>query len=674
MREIRTESTRRHRASEQNTRADDSLFSGHTERQLAHVSRLLGVIQWAALLFSAFCGLGFAIGGDVSLAQSALIIFAFFVLTFMSRRNLRPDNARRVAAYVFAAILIPCLALLAVQPRIYPTLALTSILSVALALPYVSERALKALMAAACASAVISVLVGPLMLARISGLAPPPIVLALSVSSLATAAVIAMIVLWHFRVWLLGAVDHARDAEQRASHRAAHDPLTELPNRARLEELLSARLARQSANLSSCDDAVSSSHHVSNDDRSKTFAVLFLDLDRFKEVNDSLGHALGDELLKVTARRLTSCVHPEAGDVVARLGGDEFVVLLDNVDAGDAPTVAERIRDSLSRPVTLREYDLRSPASVGVVCDCSGYNSPEDILRDADAAMFEAKKMGPGNVRSFDSAMRAEAGRPLERERDLRAALEDQQRISLCYEPIVWLSTREVIGFEVTPQLGHPLRPPISGQGLSSLAERAGLSKRLDLTVIKESCRQGAAWREELHQTFPPMVSVSVTASTVLDEGFATDVSEILETSGLPPHALMIVTPEEVVTERTESLLRALESLEKLEVRLALGDSGCGSSALRFMDRLPVDTLKLSPKAAPGTSAGAEADSTTMARSLVTIAQAFGLEVIATGVDTEKQGLLLSDMGVDHVQGSYYFAPVDASTALNILTSRYASS
>ena len=560
-------------------------------------------------------------------------------------------------------------------------------MSVALALPYVSERALKALMAAACACAVISVLVGPLMLGRISGLSPPPFVLALSVSSLATAAVIAMIVLWHFRVWLLGAVAQARDAERRASHRAAHDPLTELPNRARLEELLRTRLARQDAkrqyakrrdaNLASREDAVSESRHASNEDGSKTFAVLFLDLDRFKEVNDSLGHSIGDELLKVTARRLTSCVRPEAGDVVARLGGDEFVVLLDDVDAADVPAVAGRIRDSLSQPVQLDGHEVCSPASVGIVSDCSGYDSPRDILRDADAAMFGAKKTSPSRVRSFDPSIHTEAPRPLRLGEDLRASLEGEEHIAVCYEPIVWLDAGEVVGFEAIPRFEHPLWPPMSSQDLASLAERAGLSTKLDLAVITEACRRGIEWREDSQQTLPPTLSVSVTASTLLDESFPAEVQRVLETSGLSPHALMIVTPEEALTGRTEAAISALQRLEKLQIRLALADSGSGGSAVRFMDRLPVDTLKLAPGLPANATANAtasvstddEADYITMARSLATIAQAFGLEVIATGVRSEEQRLLLSDMGVDYVQGSHYFEPVDANRVWSILDS-----
>lgn len=653
---------------ESDTRTKGSFFRYDTERQLFHIRRLLSLIQWGALLFSVFCVVGAVVVDNRSLLESGLVIFAFFVLTYLSRRQLRPHNARRVAVYVFAAILVPCIGLLPVQPRMYPTLALTSILSVALALPYAGERALKALMAAACACAVIACLVGPLLLARKSGLAPPVPVLALSVSSLAAASAIAMVVLWNFRVWLLGAVDQARDAEHLANHRAAHDPLTELPNRARLEERLHECLARKGAVASTAYNPQDADRDDAAGGKPLTFALLFLDLDRFKEVNDSLGHSIGDELLRVTARRLSSCSRPEQGDVVARLGGDEFVVLLDNLAAEDAPAVAGRIQDSLSKPVVLHGHEIRSPASIGVVSDCSGYDSAEEALRDADTAMFRAKEGGPGRIRIFEPSMRAGPVLPLHLEKELRADAGREENLVVYYEPIVWLANGKVVGFEASLRWENPRRSAILGQELCSLAERSGLAYELDLVLLKEACGRVAAWRAGLPHGFPPMVSVNVTASTLLSDEFPAEVRRVLAASGLPPHALMILVSENAVVGKRAGAVKALERIESLRVRVGLGDYGAGSTAAGFMDRLPVDTLKIASAVTAEANSDNELVRPGSLRSLVTIAQAFGLEVIAGGVRTPEQATLLSDMGVDHAQGPHYFPAVNAEAALTILT------
>lgn len=616
-----------------------------------HLRRVLGAMQWCALVFALFSGAAFVVLEDPAVGLAGTVIFAFCAVAFVAKSRLRHDNLRTTVVYVYAAILVSCFAVLVLLPGLYSTLSLTSLLAVALTLPYTGRRVIGVLMAISCTAAVAAVMVGPLLVAQSSGQPVSLFDLVFGATTLATAVALAMLVLWQFRARLVGALEQTRRAEEQARHEATHDSLTGLPNRALLEQRLGTLLSSASS--------------------TSPFAVLFLDLDRFKYVNDSLGHHMGDELLQVVARRLSSCIRPHEGDMVARLGGDEFVVVLGGAYPGVPETVTARIQEALKKPVKLHGHELYATASIGILPDCSDYGTPDEILRDTDTAMFKAKESGRARPAVFEPSMRARAISYLRFEMDLGQALERNEFV-VHFEPIVWLATGGVVGFDASLRWSHPERGLLSPGEFLPLAQKMGLRHDLDQLLLVEACRRAALWREDFPEHYPPMISVGLSADTLFHEGLTDEICWMLRDLGLPAHALMVGFTEEAITENPGKAIAALQRLKALEVRVAVDDFGTGRSSLGFLHRLPTDILKIDPSfvrhVGSGGDIGVETeDRAEVARTILTVAHEFGMEVLAEGVQTHEQMRELSEMDCDYAQGPRFSQPVDAEKAKAIL-------
>ena len=629
---------------------DEPHRTNRLEVRDVHLRQVLAALQWGALAFALSCGVASALLGSLAVGLSGAVILAFVAVAVAATRRLRRGDCRTAATWTGVAVLVASLTLLPLQPGSYPTLAVTPFVAAALALPYAGDRALKPLLAASWLSSVAAVLAGPLLVARASGHTASPFAIVFGASSLAAAAAIALLLLWQFRARLSRALTHARRAEERARYEASHDPLTGLPNRSLLEKILSERLSRA----------------VTGTRRDATFAVLFLDLDRFKHVNDSLGHPIGDELLKVVAKRLSACVRPEKGDVVARLGGDEFILLVDGAYAELAEVVAGRVQESLKKPAKLHGHELYSTASIGILPDCYGYETPEEVLRDADTTMYRAKEDGKARLAVFEPSMRARAISLLRLETDLRRAVERGEFV-VRYEPIVWLATGEVVGFKASARWAHPERGLLAPDKLAHLAEETGLAQDIERFVLREACLTVAVWRRRFPERFPPSVGVDFSTRALSHPNLADEVALALEEAGLPAHALTVGIPEEaIITEDPEAAVAALERLASLGTRVIVGGFGTGRSSLGLLHRLPVVALEID-RAFVGEAGAGDEERTEVARTILALAHGLGMEVIAVGVETPEQADALSEMDCDYALGPRFSRPVDADGAKAIL-------
>lgn len=643
---------------EDNSREGDpgTAPADHPEVQIIQLRQILGALQLFSVAFVLFCAAVFFYTGNLAVGLSGTIIFAFSVVATAAKRQVGQGNRQRAVVLVCAAIICSSLALVPLQPALLPTSAVTSLVAAVLAIPYARERPFKMLMIASWVSVVIVVGAGPVLAARSSGEEISPFEFVFGASTLIAAAAIVLLLLWQFRVRLMAALQQTRLAEGQARHDATHDSLTGLPNRTLLEETLSRH------------------HSEAMDNPVATFAMLYLDLDRFKHVNDSLGHHLGDELLEIVAQRLLACVRPESDDMVARPGGDEFVLVLSTagtvdrageISRGVADIVVERIQEAFRRPIVLHGHELYTTPSIGILPDCSGYESVEEILRDADTAMFRSKEAGEGRPAIFEPSMRVRPVSMLRMETDFRRAVE-RREFSLHYQPIVWLATGGVVGFEAVAWWDHPERGLLPPEEFAPLAHRSGLIQDLDLLALGEVCRQGALWRRRFPDHFPPRVSIKLSAGTFLRQSLPEEIASILKESGLPAHALMIEVSEKTVVEEPELAMQVLERLKVLGVLLVVGDFGTGRSSLDLLHRMPIDTLKIDRSFVRDIRLGDE-DPAEIARTVLTVAHELGLEVLAEGLDTSEQLQVLSEMECDYAQGTHFSHPVDTKGAEAIL-------
>lgn len=631
---------------EESRRAGDpgTAPADHPEVQITQLRQILGALQLFSVVFVLFCEAVFFHTGNLAVGLSGAVILAFFVVATVAKREVGQDKRQRAVVLVCAGIICSSLILVPLQPALLPTSTVTSLVAAALAIPYARERVFKLLMVAAWVSVVVVVVAGPLLAARSSGREISPFEFVFGASTLIAAAAIVLLLLWQFRVRLMAALQQTRRAEEQARHDATHDLLTGLPNRALLEQRLSGHNP----------DAMRGSAH---------FAVLFLDLDRFKHVNDSLGHHIGDELLKVVARRLSACVRPGSDDMVARLGGDEFVLVLGisgrsgRARAGVVEVVVERIQEAFKKPIALHGHELYTTPSIGILPDCSAYESVEEILRDADTAMFHSKEAGEGRPAVFEPSMRVRSVSMLRLETDLRQAMH-RQEFSVHYQPIVWLATGGVAGFEAAAWWDHPERGSLLLEEFAALAQRSGISGDLDLLVLGEACRRAVSWRRRFSDRFPPRVCAKLSAYTFLERRLPEEVARSLEETGLPAHALMIEVPESSVVGQPELAMRVLERLKVLGVLLVVRDFGTAGSSLRLLHRMPIDFLKIDCSFVRDLRPGEE-DPAELARTILTVAHELGLEVMAEGVDSSEQLRVLSEMECDYAQGNRFSHPVD---------------
>jgi diguanylate cyclase (GGDEF)-like protein len=384
--------------------------------------------------------------------------------------------------------------------------------------------------------------------------------------------------------------------------------------------------------------------------------VLFLDLDRFKLVNDSYGHAVGDELLIAVARRLQGCLRQ--AETAARLGGDEFAVLLEEEEGPrDAPRVAKRILQTLREPFVLHGKDVFISASIGIAS--AGTGTAEELLRDADVAMYRAKAQGKSCYRVFEPGMHAEVVERLELEADMQRALE-RGGFEIHYQPIVELAGGRIVGVEALVRLRHPERGLVPPGVFIPLAEETGLILPIGRFVLREACHQVAIWQADAPQSSPPLgLSVNLSGRQLQQPGTAAEVADAVTAAGLAPGSLTLELTETVLMQDTDLAVVRLEELRRLDVRLAIDDFGTGYSSLRYLQQLPIDVLKV---AKPFVDAlGREADEGAVARAIVDLARALKLDTVAEGIEEEGQAKRLLELGCRLGQGFHFARPMDAA-------------
>ncbi len=437
-------------------------------------------------------------------------------------------------------------------------------------------------------------------------------------------------------VGILRDISERRSLEERLRHQATHDPLTGLPNRALLLDRLALALHRAAR-------------------RPGMVAVLFLDLDRFKTVNDSLGHEAGDRLLVALAGRLVAVVRP--ADTVARRGGDEFTLLLEDLGGeAEAVAVAERVLADLRTPFTVDGQELVVGASVGIALAGGGEGdpaAPAALLHAADLALYRAKAAGRGRHALFSPELRARATARLALEQDLRRALEGGE-VVVHYQPEVDLATGRLVGVEALARWRHPQRGLLPPAEFIALAEETGLIVPLGRQVLAAACRQARAWQQALPRDPPLLICVNLSPRQFAHPDLVGDVRRALGASGLARGSLGLEITESVAMGAAEATLATLRALKALGVTLELDDFGTGYSSLAYLQRFPLDRLKLDRSFVRGL--GRDPGSGAIVRAVLTLARALGLGVTAEGVETTAQATMLRELGCDLGQG-YLFAP-----------------
>lgn len=441
---------------------------------------------------------------------------------------------------------------------------------------------------------------------------------------------------------VLAAIATRRSAQTRLGHQAHHDPLTGLPNRGCFLDRLGRALA--AAGRSGGPPA-----------------VLFLDLDRFKFVNDSLGHAAGDRLLVQVADRLRGCARP--GDVVARLGGDEFTVLLGGpAGAVEAEAVAARVVAAMRAPFAVGGRDLAVTASIGIAVASPAHVDPADLLRDADVALYRAKERGKARWAVFDPAMGAALRERAELEADLGRAAGNGE-FWLAYQPVVDLATGAVVGVEALVRWQHPTWGLMQPGQFIPVAEETGQVELIGRWVLAKACRQARAWQERLAD--PPVVAVNLSARQFQRSDLVDVVAYMLRATGLDPRLLKLEITESAVMGNAEAAVATLRRLKALGVGLAIDDFGTGYSSLGYLRHFPVDALKIDKAFVAGL--GRDAGDAAIAAAVIGLAHTLGLRVVAEGIETAEQVGLLRAMGCEQGQGYRFGHPQPAAAIEGLL-------
>jgi diguanylate cyclase (GGDEF)-like protein/PAS domain S-box-containing protein len=440
-------------------------------------------------------------------------------------------------------------------------------------------------------------------------------------------------------------VTERKELEDRLAYQAYHDPLTGLPNRTLFIDRLEHALARANR-------------------REDSAAILFLDLDNFKLVNDSLGHDVGDELLAAVGERLVSCVRP--ADTVARLGGDEFTVLLEYISGPEeAISVIRRISDRFEEPFYVQGHEIFVTASTGVVPRLSTRDRAGELLRDADLAMYRAKENGKAHYVVYDDSLRDVLSERMKLEQELRRGL-DRNEFRVFYQPQVHLESGEVAGFEALARWEHPERGLLEAGSFVGVAEEAGLMGTIGRIVLQDACKQAREWRARRPHS-PPFVSVNLSARQFRLPRLAEEVRGVVVEAGIEPWNLVLEVSERVAIDGTAASLVRLEELRSLGVRISVDDFGTGSSSLGNLERFPVDFLKIERSFTSGL--GRSLDDTVQVSGVVGVARSLGLVVVAEGVETNEQRERLRELGCDLAQGFLFAKPLPAEDILPLLTS-----
>ncbi|RMH71120.1 MAG: GGDEF domain-containing response regulator [Cyanobacteria bacterium J007] len=449
--------------------------------------------------------------------------------------------------------------------------------------------------------------------------------------------------------------------EQKLIYMASHDALTGLPNRTLFLKQLETAIAR------------------TEPDREDCFAVLFLDCDRFKVINDSLGHLFGDRLLIAIARRLQelldrSVPHPNDNlNTLARLGGDEFTILLDPIaDLTAATELAETIQSALTLPFQLDDYEVFINVSIGIVLGCSTYTQPEHVLRDADNAMYRAKALGKARYQVFDRHMHQRAVTLLQLETDLRLAIEREEFV-VYYQPIVSLQTRKIEGFEALVRWEHPKRGFISPGEFIPAAEETGAIVPIGLIVLRQACHQLHQWQNQcLLDTRSSLaeelsISVNLSVKQFSQANLIEKIDEILGETNLNSCRLKLEITESAIMDNPEAANKVLQKLRQRHIQLCIDDFGTGYSSLSYLHHFPVDSLKIDRSFIRRLQEGNK--NLEIVTAIVTLSQNLAMQVVAEGVETATQATMLKNLGCEFGQGYFFAKAIDAATAEQLLFS-----
>ncbi|MCP9494399.1 MAG: EAL domain-containing protein [Pyrinomonadaceae bacterium MAG19_C2-C3] len=443
-------------------------------------------------------------------------------------------------------------------------------------------------------------------------------------------------------------ITERKRVEEQLQHDAFHDALTGLPNRPLFLDRL--RLALE--------------HAKRTEDH--CFGVLYLDFDRFKNINDGLGHAVGDRLLALVAARVQKLLR--AGDTVARFNGDEFAILLDRIeDASEPVRIAERIERALERPFNVDEHEVFTTVSIGIALSSTGYDQPQEVLRDADAAMYRAKAAGRARHEVFDEGMHTRAVERLHLETDLRRAV-DRGELRVYYQPIMTLATGELHGFEALVRWQHPRRGFLLPAEFISIAEESGLIVPLGLWVLREACRQMRVWHEAYPLETPPTISVNLATKQLQHPEIVEQIAGVLRSTGVDSRCVKLEITESGMMEDSAKVISILHSLKALGVSLSIDDFGTGYSSLSYLHRFPVNALKIDRSFI--SELRRDDENWQIVRTIITLAQNLGMETVAEGIEVDAQVKQLAALDCAYGQGYFFARPLSTEAATNFIRQR----
>ena len=438
---------------------------------------------------------------------------------------------------------------------------------------------------------------------------------------------------------LHSAIQERKEEEVKLRHTTLHDALTGLPNRTLFMQRTDQAIAR----------AKRYPDHL--------FAILFLDLDRFKVVNDSLGHQVGDELLVAVARRLEECLRTE--DTVARLGGDEFGILLDRIrNISDAARVAQRILKSLSEPVNLSGYEVYTSVSIGIVDSATAHGLPEYMIRSADMAMYRAKGAGKARYEMFDRAMHAEALARLQLETDLRHAVQREEFVAH-YQPVISLETGQIAGFEALIRWKHPERGLVPPNDFIPLAEETGMILPMGQWILREACRQMSGWQQAFPRAEPLSIGVNLSVKQFAQPDLREQIADIVATTGVLPNTLKLEITESVIAGNPDHAITVLDSLKTIGIEIYMDDFGTGYSSLSYLTHLPIDCIKIDRSFV--SQMETKDRHFQLVRTILTLARTVNLRAVAEGVETTPQLFALRKLGCEFGQGYLFSRPLPSS-------------